>query len=53
MSASAGQTEGRQMRERFGRHLIGIAVFVAVVSLAHYFGWLSEAPPLLAPGLVP
>ena len=41
------------MRERFGRHLIGIAVTVVVVSLGHYFGWFSQAPPLLAPGIVP
>jgi hypothetical protein len=53
MSVSARQTEGRKMSERFRRHLIGIAVLVAIVSLGHYFGWFYEAPPLLAPGIVP
>lgn len=41
------------MTERFRRHLIGIALAVAIVGLGLYFGWLSEAPPLLAPGIVP
>ena len=41
------------MGERFRRHLIGIAVLIAIVSFGLYFGWFSEAPPLLAPGIVP
>lgn len=41
------------MNERFRRHVIGIALVVAVVSLGLYVGWFSEAPPLLAPGIVP
>ena len=41
------------MNERFRRHFIGLAVAIAIVSLGAYFGWLSEAPPLLAPGIVP
>ena len=41
------------MSERFLRHLIGIAVAIAILGLGLYFGWVSEAPPLLAPGIVP
>jgi hypothetical protein len=41
------------MSERFRRHVIGIAVTIAIVGLGLYFGWISEAPPLLAPGIVP
>ena len=37
------------MSERFRRHLIGIAI----VSVGLYVGWIHEAPPLLAPGIVP
>jgi hypothetical protein len=31
--------------------LIGAAVLIAVIVVALYFGWISEAPPLLAPGI--
>jgi hypothetical protein len=41
------------MSERFRRHLVGTAVLIAIVSIGLYFGWISEAPPLLAPGIVP
>ena len=41
------------MSERFRRHFIGIAVTIAIVSIGLYFGWIHEAPPLLAPGIAP
>ena len=41
------------MSERFRRHLIAIAVSIAILSLGLYFGWFSEAPPLIAPGIGP
>ena len=41
------------MSERFRRHLIGIAVAITILSISLYFGWLKEAPPLRAPGIVP
>jgi hypothetical protein len=31
--------------------LIAAAVLIALVVVARYFGWFSEAPPLLAPGI--
>jgi hypothetical protein len=31
--------------------LIVIAVLIALLVVARYFGWLSEGPPLLAPGI--
>ena len=36
--------------KRFLRHLLVIAALIVLVVLGHYFGWLREAPPLLAPG---
>jgi hypothetical protein len=54
MSALAGlKTKGSGMGERFRRHLIAIAVTIAIVSLGLYFGWIREAPPLIAPGILP
>jgi hypothetical protein len=41
------------MSDRFRRHFIGVAVVIAIISLGLYFGWITEAPPLLAPGVVP
>jgi hypothetical protein len=39
------------MRRPFRQHLIAIIVGIAIVTVGFYFGWLSEAPPLLAPGV--
>jgi hypothetical protein len=47
------QKAGSSMRGRFLRHLIAIAMTVALVSFGVYFGVIDEAPPLIAPGIVP
>ena len=31
--------------------LIALVLLTAFVGLGFYFGWLSQAPPLLAPGI--
>jgi hypothetical protein len=31
--------------------LIVLAILIALVVVARYLGWLSTAPPLLAPGI--
>jgi hypothetical protein len=31
--------------------LIVIGGLIVFLSVAHYFGWIAEAPPLLAPGI--
>jgi hypothetical protein len=32
-------------------HLIVLLAVIALVALGRYFGWLSDPPPLLAPGI--
>jgi hypothetical protein len=31
--------------------LIVLAIVIALVVVGHYFGWLRQAPPLIAPGI--
>ncbi len=41
------------MRWRLTRvDLVGVALLIGLLAIGRYFGWLSEAPPLLAPGIV-
>ena len=35
------------------KDLAAIGVLLGILALAHYFGWLSEPPRLLAPGTSP
>jgi len=37
--------------KRIALHLILIGVTLALPVIAQHFGWISDAPPLLAPGI--
>ena len=39
------------MGRRLRPHLATLLLVIVVVALARYCGWLSDAPPVLAPGI--
>jgi hypothetical protein len=38
-------------KERTRATIIVIGFLLMMVAIAQYFGWVSQAPPLLAPGI--
>lgn len=49
---SKQKQKGRNaMSKRFRPHLVALLLVIVLVALARYFGWLSDAPPLIAPGI--
>jgi hypothetical protein len=50
--AIRSDSERQETMRRLRRgDLIVLAILIALVVVARYLGWLSTAPPLLAPGI--